>query len=365
MASSAGSGLSRSMVVILRHFRGHKVGDLGLKWFDKLPFGSIGSFYQLTESFVARYNKCYWEMYNDLEECLEELVVVSCNVGLTPCEKLSEDLMLKPPADLQDLMSWVKTFARLEDDDGHLKEYINQEKTWVEEANVRPNPRFERGPTPTQQSIGHLAAGPQLLRQEDSGRGDEREVLEDVGRTPEDKVVEDLILYELIEPSSDLFFLTGANLKKRERTEFIEFRKANIEVFTWTPYEMPGIDPNFIKHKLNFSPRTVNPELGCPVFAHSKKGSSAGTSTSTEPEPDGLDIRKEPPQGLDESTTEDINEGVSKFTRNHLRLLITCLEKFNQVTRKFETHGAKMAKYMAIAKTILTEFRSVQIEQVG
>ena len=71
------------------------LGDLGLKWFDKLPAGSIGSFHQLTESFVAQfvintkapksasslltlrkgknkslynYNKHYWEMYNEIEE---------------------------------------------------------------------------------------------------------------------------------------------------------------------------------------------------------------------------------------------------------------------------------------------------------
>ena len=49
----------------------------------------------------------------------------------------------------------------------------------------------------------------------------EHEVLEDVGRDPEAKVIEDLIRYELDEPSSDCFFLTGANLKERERTELI------------------------------------------------------------------------------------------------------------------------------------------------
>ena len=41
---------------------------------------------------------------------------------------------------------------------------------------------------------------------------EEQDVLEDVGRDPEAKVVEDLIRYELDEPSSDHFFLTGANL---------------------------------------------------------------------------------------------------------------------------------------------------------
>ena len=78
------------------------LGNLGLKWFDKLPAGSIKSFHQLTESFVARfdinmkapkgvgslltprkgknesirnYSKRYCETYNEIEECFEELAV--------------------------------------------------------------------------------------------------------------------------------------------------------------------------------------------------------------------------------------------------------------------------------------------------
>ena len=46
----------------------------------------------------------------------------------------------------------------------------------------------------------------------------------------------------------------GVNLEERERIELIQLLKANIEVFTWTPYEMPGIDLNFIKHELNILP---------------------------------------------------------------------------------------------------------------
>ena len=80
---------------------------------------------------------------------------------------------------------------------------------------------------------------------------DEIKVLEDVGWDPEAKVVEELIRYELNGRSSDCFFLTSANLEERERIELIQFLKANIEVFTWTPYGMPGINPNFIKHELN------------------------------------------------------------------------------------------------------------------
>ena len=53
---------------------------------------------------------------------------------------------------------------------------------------------------------------------------EEHEVLDDVRRDPKAKVVEDQIRYELDEPSSDCFFLTGTNLKERERTELIQFR---------------------------------------------------------------------------------------------------------------------------------------------
>ncbi|GFY94866.1 hypothetical protein Acr_10g0002510 [Actinidia rufa] len=119
------------------------LGDLGLKWFDRLPPGSTESFYQLIESFVARfvintkapkaigslltlkkgrnestrnYSKRYWEMYNEIEECSEEMAVASYKLGLAPGDRLWENLMLDPPTGLWDLMSWVEMFARLEDD---------------------------------------------------------------------------------------------------------------------------------------------------------------------------------------------------------------------------------------------------------
>ncbi|XP_057478211.1 uncharacterized protein LOC130765726 [Actinidia eriantha] len=117
--------------------------DLGLKWFDRLPPGSIENFYQLTESFIARfvintkapktvgslltlrkgknesirnYSKRYWETYNEIEECSKEMAVASYNLGLAPGDRLWENLTLDPPNGLRDLMSRVEMFARLEDD---------------------------------------------------------------------------------------------------------------------------------------------------------------------------------------------------------------------------------------------------------
>ena len=43
---------------------------------------------------------------------------------------------------------------------------------------------------------------------------EEHEVLEDVRRNPEAKIVKNLIRYELDEPSSNSFLFTGANLKE-------------------------------------------------------------------------------------------------------------------------------------------------------
>ena len=70
--------------------------------------------------------------------------------------------------------------------------------------------------------------------------GEKQEVLEDVGWDLKAKVKEDLMPYELDKPSSDYFFLTGANLEEQERTELIQFLTKNIDVFAWTPYEMLG-----------------------------------------------------------------------------------------------------------------------------
>ncbi|GFS32725.1 hypothetical protein Acr_00g0024210 [Actinidia rufa] len=129
------------------------LGDLGLKWFDKLPAGSIENFHQL-------------------KEYSEELAVASYKLKLTPRERLWENLTLNPLTDLQDLMSPIEMFARLEDDirkrtrtdscqalklfldqlvrDGHLKEFIDEEKTRAKRIEARPNSRFNLGDDETE-----------------------------------------------------------------------------------------------------------------------------------------------------------------------------------------------------------------------
>ena len=55
------------------------------------------------------------------------------------------------------------------------------------------------------------------------------------------------------------FFQVGAQLPPQEKEELIEFLRRNINVFTWSTYETPRVDPNFICHHLNVNP-SVTPK---------------------------------------------------------------------------------------------------------
>mgnify|MGYP003702618505 FL=1 len=63
-----------------------------------------------------------------------------------------------------------------------------------------------------------------------------------------------MVEVKIDEKNPDKFFLLGSSLSSTERLEVLEFLTSNIEVFACTPYDMPGIDPNFISHQLNVHP---------------------------------------------------------------------------------------------------------------
>ena len=50
------------------------------------------------------------------------------------------------------------------------------------------------------------------------------------------------------------FFQAGSQLPPQEKEELIEFLRNNVDVFAWSAYEVPGVDPNFICHHLNVNP---------------------------------------------------------------------------------------------------------------
>ena len=49
-------------------------------------------------------------------------------------------------------------------------------------------------------------------------------------------------------------FMIGASMKDEDRVEMLLFLVQNVNVFAWSPYEVPAVDPKFIVHKVNVDP---------------------------------------------------------------------------------------------------------------
>ena len=55
-------------------------------------------------------------------------------------------------------------------------------------------------------------------------------------------------------PDDDKYFPIGGSIKDQDKVEMLLFLIQNVDVFAWTPYEVPRVDPEFIVHKLNMDP---------------------------------------------------------------------------------------------------------------
>ena len=76
-------------------------------------------------------------------------------------------------------------------------------------------------------------------------------VLDDVDKELAEKSEEVVKKTMVQEGNEECFFLLGSSLAEEEEIELKVFLRANIEVFSWTLYEMPGIDPEVTCHMLN------------------------------------------------------------------------------------------------------------------
>ena len=119
------------------------LGEVGLQWFDRLDHGSIRSWQEMSQSFTARfitntrkpkeidvllalkmkaeetlkaYSARYWEVYNDIEACDEDIVVKTFRFGLNQDLKLRRSLTKRPPISMADLMTRLEEHIRVEDD---------------------------------------------------------------------------------------------------------------------------------------------------------------------------------------------------------------------------------------------------------
>ncbi|XP_065628442.1 uncharacterized protein LOC136067087 [Quercus suber] len=67
---------------------------------------------------------------------------------------------------------------------------------------------------------------------------------------------EDLVQV-LIGGNPERHFQIGSRIPQPEKDELIDFLKRNIDIFAWSTYEAPGVDPEFICHHLRVNPLSV------------------------------------------------------------------------------------------------------------
>ena len=53
------------------------------------------------------------------------------------------------------------------------------------------------------------------------------------------------------------FFQVGTQLPPQENEELVEFFRRNVDVFAWSAYKAPGVDPDLIYHHLNVNPSVI------------------------------------------------------------------------------------------------------------
>ena len=63
----------------------------------------------------------------------------------------------------------------------------------------------------------------------------------------------------IIRDDSEKFFQVGAQLPSQKKEELIDFLRRNVDVFAWSAYKAPGVDPSFIYHHLNVN-SSVTPQ---------------------------------------------------------------------------------------------------------
>ena len=68
---------------------------------------------------------------------------------------------------------------------------------------------------------------------------------------PADEVKCENLERVIVADDPERFFQVGVKLPLQEKERLLEFLRANVDMFAWSPYEAPSIDPNFICHRLN------------------------------------------------------------------------------------------------------------------
>ena len=69
------------------------------------------------------------------------------------------------------------------------------------------------------------------------------------------EIVEKLEMIELVEGDPTKTTQVRTNLNLQTKKEIISFLKDNLDVFSWSHEDMPGIPTDIIQHRLNVDPK--------------------------------------------------------------------------------------------------------------
>ena len=58
----------------------------------------------------------------------------------------------------------------------------------------------------------------------------------------------------IIDTNTERYFQIRVQLPPQEKEELLAFLRKNVDVFAWSAYKAPRVDPNFICHHLNVNP---------------------------------------------------------------------------------------------------------------
>ena len=119
------------------------LGPVSLRWFNRLEHSLIHSWDEMAEAFILwfitnnqklkeldsflsmsmknseslkNYSSRYWEVYNEVDGCTEEIAIKTFKLGLDSDFELRQNLTRRPNKSMRDIMSWIEQFVWMEDD---------------------------------------------------------------------------------------------------------------------------------------------------------------------------------------------------------------------------------------------------------
>ena len=63
----------------------------------------------------------------------------------------------------------------------------------------------------------------------------------------------EMLMKVKILPNTDKYFQIGTSMKNQDKVEMLLFLMQNVDVFAWSPYEVPGVDLSSLSISLTWT----------------------------------------------------------------------------------------------------------------